>query len=104
MNIARIVSLLTLTSLVFLAAPAQADEPLRVFATTPDLGSLAREVGGDRVAVVDMVKGREDPHFAEAKPSFIKESSRADLFVEVGLELEVGYVPLLLDGAHNAAV
>jgi ABC-type Zn uptake system ZnuABC Zn-binding protein ZnuA len=87
-----------------MAPPARADDVLRVFATTPDLGSLVREVGGDRVAVVEMVKGREDPHFAEARPSFIKELSRADLFVEVGLELEAGYAPLLLDSARNAAV
>jgi zinc/manganese transport system substrate-binding protein len=86
------------------AATAHADDVLRVFATTSDLGSLAREVGGDRVSVVEMVKGREDPHFAEARPSFIKELSRADLFVQVGLELEAGYVPRLLDGARNAAV
>lgn len=83
---------------------ANADEVLRVFVTTPDLGSIAREVGGDLVSVVEMVKGREDPHFAEARPSFVKELSRADLFVEVGLELESGYAPLLLDGARNAAV
>jgi zinc/manganese transport system substrate-binding protein len=84
--------------------PACAADVLRVFATTPDLASLAREVGGDRVDVVEMVKGREDPHFAEARPSFIKELSRADLYVQVGLELEAGYAPLLLDGARNAAV
>jgi zinc/manganese transport system substrate-binding protein len=96
--------LLGIAALAGAAAAAHADDVLRVFATTPDLGSLAREVGGDRVSVVEMVKGREDPHFAEARPSFIKELSRADLFVQVGLDLEVGYVPVLLDGARNAAV
>ena len=88
------------------AVPAAlaADEPLRVFAVTPDLGDLARQVGGDRVVVTEMIKGRDDPHFAEAKPSFIKELSRADLFVQVGLEMEVGYVSLLLQGARNPQV
>jgi zinc/manganese transport system substrate-binding protein len=93
-----------LAALLAAAPAAQAADVLRVFATTPDLGSIAREVGGDLVAVVEAVKGREDPHFAEAKPSLVKELSRADLFVEVGLELEAGYVPTLLDGARNAAV
>lgn len=96
----RIVSLL-LAALFVLPSPAFADEPLRVFATTTDLAELAREVGGDRVVATSMVKGREDAHFAEAKPSFVKELSRADLFVQVGLDLEAGYVPLLLDNARN---
>jgi ABC-type Zn uptake system ZnuABC Zn-binding protein ZnuA len=86
------------------AVPLRAEEVLRVFATTPDLGSLAREVGGDRVAVVTMVQGPEDPHFAPARPSWIKELSRADLYVQNGLELEIGYAPLLQRGARNAAV
>ena len=84
-------------------APA-ADPVLRVFAITTDLGDLVRQVGGDRVSVIEMVQGREDAHFADARPSFIKELSRADLLVVVGLELEVGYVPLLLDNARNARV
>lgn len=84
---------------------ARAEEgPLRVFATTTDLADLTREVGGDHVSVVSMVLGREDAHFADARPSFIKELSQADLFIVVGLELEVGYVPLLLDNARNAKV
>ncbi len=79
-------------------------EPLRVFATTPDLGSLAREVGGDSVRVVTMVRGRDDPHFAEARPSFVKELAEADLYVQVGLELELGYAPQLIRSARNANV
>lgn len=86
------------------ATPARAAEPLHVVATTPDLGALVREVGGDRVDVTVMVGGREDPHFAEAKPSFVKAISQADLFVQVGLELEAGYVPLLLENARNPRV
>jgi len=89
---------------VLSVAPAFAEDALRVFATTSDLGDLVREVGGDRVVVFEMVKGREDAHFAEPKPSFLKELSRSDLFVQVGLELEVGYVPLLLDNARNSRV
>ena len=83
------------------AAPA---EPLRVCATVPELGSLTSEVGGSEVAVTVFVKGTEDPHFVEAKPSFIKSLSEADLFVLVGLELEVGWVPALLQNARNGRV
>lgn len=94
-------------ALSLLAAPhpaAAAEGPLRVFATTTDLADLTREVGGDRVAAVSMVLGREDAHFADARPSFIKELSQADLFIVIGLELEIGYVPLLLQNARNGRV
>lgn len=78
--------------------------PLQVCATVPDLGQLVQEVGGDRVSVTTFVKGGEDPHFLEAKPSIIKAASRADLFVQVGLELEVGWVPAVLLQARNDKV
>jgi ABC-type Zn uptake system ZnuABC Zn-binding protein ZnuA len=77
------------------------EPPLRVVATTPDLGALVREVGGDDVEVAVLAKGPEDPHFVEARPGFIRACSQADLFVQIGLELEVGYAPLLLQGARN---
>lgn len=78
--------------------------PLRVCATTPDLGDLVRQVGGDEVSVTVFAKGAEDPHFIEAKPGFITQLSRADLYVETGLELEVGWAPVLLKNARNARV
>jgi ABC-type Zn uptake system ZnuABC Zn-binding protein ZnuA len=78
--------------------------PLRVAVTLPDLGSLVREVGGDQVAVTVFAKGTEDPHFVEAKPSFIKTLSEADLFIEGGMEGEMGWVPPLLQNARNAKV
>lgn len=79
-------------------------EPLRICATVPDLGDLAREVGGDEVDVTTLAKGPEDPHFVEARPSFIKTLSRADLFIEVGMELEVGWAPVLLQNARNERI
>lgn len=78
--------------------------PLRVCATTPDLGDLVRQVGGDEVSVTVFAKGAEDPHFIEAKPGFITQLSRADLYIETGLELEVGWAPVLLKNARNARV
>lgn len=79
-------------------------EPLRVCATVPDLGDLVRRVGGDEVSVTVFAKGTDDPHFLDAKPGFIRDLSRADLYVEVGLELEVGWAPVLLQNARNARV
>ena len=90
-----------------LAAAARAESgqlPMKVVASTPDLGSLVQAVGGADVTVTTLAKGREDAHFVEAKPSFIKALSDADLFVQVGMGLEDGYVPLLLQNARNGGV
>ena len=74
-------TMLTLCLLVVPASPAPA-APLQVCATVPELGVLTREVGGDEVSVVVFAKGTEDPHFVEARPSFVKELSRADLLTD----------------------
>jgi ABC-type Zn uptake system ZnuABC Zn-binding protein ZnuA len=83
---------------------AQSAAPLRVVATIPDLGSLVRTIGGDQVDVFVLAKGQQDAHFVEAKPSFIKQLSQADIYVQNGLDLEAGYAPLLLQNARNANV
>lgn len=80
------------------------DGPLQVVVTTPDLGALTRAVGGDDVSLTVLVKGTEDPHYAEAKPSYVRALHEADLFVQMGLELEMGYAPLLLQQARNPRV
>jgi zinc/manganese transport system substrate-binding protein len=85
-----------------LASPASAQ--LKVVATTPDLASVAREIGGDRVNVVALAKPTEDPHFVDAKPSFIVTLNRADALVEGGAELELGWLPPLLENARNGKV
>lgn len=87
-----------------LAQPTRAAEPLKVVATTPDLGALVRAVGGDLVTVTVLAKATEDPHFVEAKPSYVKALSDADVYVQVGLQLEIGYAPVLLTGARNPNV
>src|SRR5574337_1385956 len=79
-------------------------EPIQVCATVPDLGSLAREVGGNQISVTVLAKGTEDAHFIEAKPSFIKALSQCDLYIQVGLDLEIGWAPVLLQNARNAAI
>ena len=68
------------------------------------LGSLAREIGGDRVTVVSLARGYQDPHFVDPKPSFILEVSRADLLIVVGRELEIGWLPPLINSSRNARV
>jgi zinc/manganese transport system substrate-binding protein len=77
---------------------------MRVVATTPDLASVAREIGGDRVSVVALAKPTEDPHFVDAKPSFIVTLNRADALIEGGAELELGWLPPLLENARNGKI
>lgn len=74
---------------------------LNVVATTGDLGSIASAVGGTQVSVTTLAKPTEDPHFVDAKPSFILKLSRADALVEGGADLELGWLPALLDQARN---
>jgi len=93
----RIVLLIVATSLPF-AAVAK----LNVVATTPDLGALAQEIGGNKIDLVTLAKPTEDPHFVDAKPSYIVKLNRADALIEGGAELEVGWLPALLEGARNA--
>lgn len=84
--------------------PGLAQAKLNVVATIPDLAAVAREVGGSDISVESIAKGTQDPHFIEAKPSFMVKVSKADLLVAVGLELEVGWLPSLIQGARNPRV
>jgi ABC-type Zn uptake system ZnuABC Zn-binding protein ZnuA len=96
----------TITLLIAFATalPSMASAQLKVVTTTEDLGSLAREVGGDKVSVTALAKGYQDPHFVDPKPSFILAVSRADLLIVVGRELELGWLPPLLTSSRNAKV
>src|SRR3954467_2160864 len=88
----------------FTVAPSLATAQLRVVATTPDLAAVAREIGGDRVNVVALAKPTEDPHFVDAKPSFIVTLNRADALIEGGAELELGWLPPLMENARNGKI
>lgn len=88
--------------LVGLTMPAQAK--LRVVTSLQDLASIAEAVGGDRVEAFALAKGYQDPHFVDAKPSFILKLSRADLLIVAGLELEIGYLPPLIDQSRNEKI
>lgn len=82
-------------------ARAMAVAPIHVVATTPDLAALAIEIGGDAVEVKALAKATEDPHFVDAKPSHIVTLNRADVLIEGGAELEIGWLPPLLESARN---
>ncbi|MCX8072953.1 MAG: metal ABC transporter substrate-binding protein [Candidatus Binatia bacterium] len=86
------------------AAQSLAQESLKVVTSLSDFASIARHVGGPSVEVSSLTKGGEDPHFVEAKPSFVKLLAAADILVVAGMDLEVGYLPLLLNNARNARV
>ncbi|HET6765181.1 MAG TPA: metal ABC transporter substrate-binding protein [Longimicrobiaceae bacterium] len=77
---------------------------LNVVTSTTDLADIAAAVGGNRVSVVHISEGYQDPHFVEAKPSFILRLRNADVFAFVGLDLEIGWMPLLVDGARNPRI
>ena len=82
------------------AAPA-AQAALKVVTTTTDLADVTRKIGGDRVEVDSICRGDQDPHFVEPRPSYMVDLSHADLLVSVGLDLEIGWLPSLLQGARN---
>jgi zinc/manganese transport system substrate-binding protein len=83
---------------------ASASAQIRVVATTPDLASVAREIGGDKVSVVALAKPTEDPHYVDAKPSHIVTLNRADALIEGGAELELGWLPPLLENSRNSKI
>jgi zinc/manganese transport system substrate-binding protein len=90
---------------LFAFAPALfAAAKINVVTTTTDLASLTREVGGDRVTVTALAKGYQDPHFVDPKPSYLTLLRNADLLEVVGLELEIGWLPPLLDQSRNPKI
>lgn len=93
-----------LLCLVIPSAPLAAAEPISVVATTADIAAIVKAVGGDRVAVDSIAKGYQDPHFVEAKPSYVRIVNRARMLFNVGLELEVGWLPLLIQGSRNPSL
>jgi len=79
-------------------------EPIRVVTTLETFADLARGVGGARVSVQSLARGYQDPHFVEAKPSLLVPLARADLLVYAGLDLEIGWLPPLVQGSRNARI
>ena len=83
---------------------AHARAGISVITSTEDLAALVREIGGDKVSVEALAKGYQDPHFVEAKPSFVLKLHSADLLVVVGRELEVGWLPPLITQSRNPKI
>src|SRR3954454_16547151 len=95
-------SLLSFCAILSLTLTGQAK--LKVVATLPDLGSLAREVGGDKVDISVLAKPTEDSHFVDARPSFVVQLRDADVLIDGGAELEIGWLPPLLQNARNPKI
>ena len=95
----KILLLFAITTCAFAA-----QTKLNVVATLPDFGSLAREIGGDKVNVTVLAKATEDPHFVDARPSFVVALRNADVLIDGGAELELGWLPPLLQNARNPKI
>jgi len=95
---------LILAAFVATTGSAYAQGKLNVIATTEDLASIGREIGGDRVSIESIARGYQDPHFVEAKPSFILKLQKADLLIVVGRELEIGWLPPLITQSRNSKI
>ena len=100
-----IVALLAWMVFCAMAEPAVAEaKKLMVVTSTTDMAALTQEVGGDRIEVESIAKGYQDPHFVEAKPSFLLKLRRADLLIHVGLQLEIGWLPPLITQSGNPRI
>jgi zinc/manganese transport system substrate-binding protein len=95
---------LLLLAVVLALSPRAADAQLKVVTSTTDLYDIAKAVGGDKITATHIGEGYQDPHFIEAKPSFVLRLRNADVWAFVGLDLEIGWMPLLLDGARNPKI
>src|SRR4026209_678543 len=88
-----------LLAISLVAATAQAK--LNVVATLPDFGAIAEEIGGDKIKVTSIARGTEDQHFVDARPGYGRVLNQADVLIEGGAELEVGWLPPRVNGARN---
>jgi zinc/manganese transport system substrate-binding protein len=100
----RVPAVLAAALIALAAWPIRAASPISIMTTTEDLAALASEVAGDRATVESMARGYQDPHFVEPKPSFMIKLSKADLLIAVGREMEIGWLPPLVQGARNARI
>src|ERR1700747_2893740 len=105
LNRTRLAVLLILLSLGALFLPSLAEaKKLTVVTATTDIAALAQEVGGEKISVESIAQGYQDPHFVEAKPSFLLKLRQADLLIVVGLQLEIGWLPPLINQSGNARI
>jgi len=100
----RVTLFLLLLPVVCLLLSSSAPAQLKVVTTLTDLQSITTLIGGDKVDAFAIATGFQNPHFVDPKPSYILKLSRADVFVTVGLDLEIGWVPPLLNSARNSKI
>lgn len=93
-----------LLALLICFFPLSAQAKLKVVTTTTDLAAITREIAGDMADVQSLARGDQDPHYIEPKPSYAMTLNRADLLIEVGLDLEVGWLPVLVTQARNPKI
>src|SRR5262245_40483013 len=98
------VCLASVIAFVLASTVVEAQSKLNVVTTTEDLAAIAREVGGDHITVESIARGYQDPHFVEAKPSFILKMQKADILILVGRDLEIGWLPPLIQQSRNSKV
>ena len=91
-------------SIVLAALSVPSLAKVKVVTTLQDFASIAQAVGGDRIEIFPLVKGYQDPHFVDPKPSLVLKLSKADLLIVAGLELEIGYLPPLIDQSRNEKI
>ncbi len=103
-NIARRLATPSVAALALLGGVAAQARPLRVVATIPDLAAIAAAIGGEAVVVHSISQGREDPHFLQARPTYVVRARDADLWIRAGMELEIGWEPLILEGSRNRSI
>src|SRR5688500_13285167 len=89
---------------LLVAATVSARAELNIVASLPDFGAIAEAIGGKAMKVTTIARGSEDPHFVDARPSFVRVLNRADLLIEGGAELEVGWLPTLVNAARNSKI
>ena len=87
-----------------IVSPAISSDKIKIVSTIPDLKNIAKLIGGEKVETFSIAKGFQNPHFVDPKPSYILKLAKADIFITVGLDLELGWVPSLLNSARNSKV
>lgn len=93
-----------LAAAILLAAAAPASAALNILACEPEWGALAQELGGDKVSVYDATNAYQDPHHIQAKPSLLARARNADMLVCTGAQLEIGWLPILLQQSGNPKI
>ena len=89
---------------IILFTASSAIAKLQIFTTTTTLKAIVEEVAGEDAVVESLIKGTQDPHFIEAKPSYMMRLRKADLLIAVGLDLEIGWLGPVIQGARNPEI